>query len=238
MMSEGGIDAVESMFEGVDLHQKKMLDIGFGLGGIEFYLAETYQANVTGVELNAWMTEEATRRTPAHLKSLVNFVTYKNPPELPFEKSEFDIIFSKGVLTHLHDKQPLFQEVFRALKQGGIFIVDDWLSPFQDQWGDRIQRMCEIENLTLYAETQENYRRYLELEGFSDIIMRNENQQYAKYNQDIVDHLKSETYAKTFIKTFGEQSWSEAIEGYQLIADSMTDNELLVTLIACTKKPT
>lgn len=40
MMSEGGGDAIENMFENIDIEHKKALDFGSGLGGVAFYLAE------------------------------------------------------------------------------------------------------------------------------------------------------------------------------------------------------
>ncbi len=39
MMSEGGEEAIEKMFIYDDLTNKTLLDIGFGLGGVAFYLA-------------------------------------------------------------------------------------------------------------------------------------------------------------------------------------------------------
>lgn len=71
MMSEGGSQAIENMFAGIELKNKRMLDIGFGLGGVALYLAEKYAARVTGIELNPWLAEEATRRIPEKLDSLV-----------------------------------------------------------------------------------------------------------------------------------------------------------------------
>jgi ubiquinone/menaquinone biosynthesis C-methylase UbiE len=140
MMSEGGATAVERMFTNIDTQNKKILDIGFGLGGVAFYLAEKYNAFVTGIEINPWMVEEATRRTPTHLKSRVKFVCYNKPPLLPFSETSFDIVLSKGVLTHVREKLPLFKEIFRVLANDGILVIDDWLSPTQNKWGERLQK--------------------------------------------------------------------------------------------------
>lgn len=52
MMSEGGTHAIDDMFNGINLNQKKCLDIGFGLAGAAMYLAEKYRAKVTGLEKN------------------------------------------------------------------------------------------------------------------------------------------------------------------------------------------
>jgi phosphoethanolamine N-methyltransferase len=39
LISLGGLSAIDSMFADLPLHNKKALDIGFGLGGVAFYLA-------------------------------------------------------------------------------------------------------------------------------------------------------------------------------------------------------
>lgn len=228
MLSEGGTIAIDRMFEGTSLKNKKVLDIGFGLGAAAFYLAEKYQANVNGIELNPWMVEEATRRIPERLRSMVNFVLYQKPPLLPFSDQHFDIVYSKGVLVHLNDKYPLFNEIHRVLKPGGFLIIDDWLSPKNGEWGQRLQKLCELEDLTLYAQTENDYKTLLEKTGFTDIEMRSENENYVKYNQNIISRLKQPEVKIPFIKKFTEKSWQEAIEGYQLIADSIQSNELLI----------
>lgn len=228
MMSEGGAQAIDNMLESEKPYNKRLLDIGFGLGGVPFYLAEKYKANVAGVEINPWMVEEAQRRTPNTLKAQIEFKAYHPDSTLPFEDSAFDIVFSKGVLTHLNDKTNVFQEVRRVLKPKGVFIIDDWLSPTKRRWGERLQKMCDAENLTLYAETEENYTKLLEQAGFSAIAMHNENTNYHRYNLDIVSRLNNEKLKEDHNPAFDEFSIDEAIESYQLIADSIRDNELLI----------
>jgi len=228
MMSEGGSKAIDRLFEGIDIDSKNLLDIGFGLGGVCFYVAEKYHACVTGIELNPWLVEEAKRRTPEHLQAQLNFVAYKSAPLLPFDDEVFDVVFSKGVLTHVRDKQPLFDEIYRVLKPGGIFVVDDWLSPTQDVWCDLIRKMCEMEDLTLFAETPERYRGLLENSQFQQIQMRDENLNYAQYNTDIVSRLERPDEAKRFISAYGEKAWAKAIEAYGLIATAIRHDELLI----------
>jgi len=210
------------------LENKNLLDIGFGLGGVPFYLADKYNANVSGIEINPWMVDEAYRRTPKHLQNNVDFHQYHPDDELPFPNNSFDIIFSKGVLTHLKDKRKLFSEVNRILKPQGIFIIDDWLSPYKDKWGERLKKMCKTEGLTLYAATTENYLKLLKNAHFTNVEIRDENKNYYEYNLDIVNRLKAEKINKIKNPAFNEASLDEAIECYQLIADSIKDNELLI----------
>lgn len=236
MLSEGGSEAIDRMFLDADVTNKKLLDIGAGLGGAAFYLAEKYNVPVVGIEITAWLANEAKRRTPTHLKNLVNFVSYEKPSFLPFESHCFDIVYSKGVLTHLEDKSTLFKEIYRVLKPCGLLIIADWLSPIKGQWGEALQKMCDGENLTLYAETEAGYLDLLATSGFENIVMRDENDHYAVYNHNIVERLSHPRTAKDFIAKFGEVARCQAVESYQLIRDSIMKNELLIRSFRCEKR--
>lgn len=228
MMSEGGARAVEVMLDEVDIEDKQVLDVGCGLGGLVFYLADAHGADVTGLELNPWMVEEATRRIPAALVNRVRFAGYEQYPKVRFADKQFDVIISKGVLTHVDKKQPLFQELYRSLVDGGRLVIDDWLSPWSGRWCDRIQTMCDIEDLTLYAHTEDEYTSVLTAVGFQKINMISRNEDYSRYNQNIVDRLKDSKNQVAFIEQFDEQAWQEAVDCYQMISDAIADGELLI----------
>lgn len=230
MMSEGGANAIETMFQGIPLHRKKALEIGFGLAGTMFYLAKQYAMSITGLEINDTLVKEAERRTPNDLKSQLEFYTYHPDKTLPFPNQPFDIIFSKGVLTHLKDKQTLFQNIFRALKPNGYLVINDWLSPTESQWSPKIQTMCEREGLLLFPETKNNYLALLSQCGFTDIKIIDESTDYARYNRDIVKHLNQPLVSEKFIEKYGHETFEEFIDSYKLIAEAMEQGELIVTL--------
>lgn len=230
MMSEGGTKAIENMFQGISLSKKNMLDIGSGLGGMSFFLSQQYDAEVTGVEINPWMVEESTKRAVGIAK--VNFVLIHEDNLLPFQDQSFDIVYSKGVLTHVQNKKILFEEIFRVLKPGGLFIIEDWLSPVFGTWGDLLRKMAESEGLILFAETEESYVQLLKETGFSDISMRSESENYARYNREIALRI---TESNTFKEKFGEQVLAESAAGYHMIADSIENGELLIRHFKATK---
>lgn len=226
MMSEGGAHAIDNILaQESDLSNKHILDVGFGLGGAAFHIANTYGAFVYGLEINPWLVKEASRRIPRQLDNQINFLEYHPMRELPFEQDYFDVVFSKGVLTHLKNKSNLFQQINRILKPGGSFVIDDWLSPIEGTWGEKLNKMCEEEGLTLYAETESNYKKLLKNSQFTDIQMYDQNKHYYQYNLDIVNNLKC---MDPNDEVFNEISLNEAIEGHQIIADSIKNNELLI----------
>jgi cyclopropane fatty-acyl-phospholipid synthase-like methyltransferase len=235
MMSEGGAKGIEHMFADIDIANKNLLDIGFGLGGAAMYLAEKYNANVQGVELNPWMVAEANRRVPSNLKNKVKFYQYED--KLSFADAEFDIIYSKGVLCHLEYKPPLFAEINRTLKTSGQLIINDWLSPIKNKWSGRMQEICDLEDLTLFAETEAGYHAILLNAGFENIKFRNENAIYAAYNRQIANCLEQENNGKKFATKYNESELQDAIKGYRLIATAMENEELLVYRITANHLP-
>ncbi len=232
-MSEGGTQAIDELFHGVDIKGKRLLDIGSGLGGAVFYLAQQHQCNIAGLEINPWMVGESTKRIPPDLAHLVDFQSY-TPPTLPFSADSFDIIFSKGVLVHVADKAPLFASIHHALKPQGILIINDWLSPYKS-WRKAIQNMCELEDLTLYPQTEQEYVQLLQDAGFTLQTLDDENPLYINYNRDVASKLKIPDVAENFISRFGKKSWQNSIIGYEKIAESMEKNELLVRRFMATK---
>ena len=49
-LSQGGPEFVEKMFEGIDLKETKILDLGCGTGGPSLYLAKNYPVTVIGID--------------------------------------------------------------------------------------------------------------------------------------------------------------------------------------------
>jgi phosphoethanolamine N-methyltransferase len=222
MMSEGGADGINGMFEGVDLNHKTALDFGSGLGGVAFYLASKYQTQIIGVEVNPEMIEVAINKRPDELKNLVNFQLIQGDQKLPFSDGSFDVVYSKGVIVQLPDAQreETFKEFYRVLKKGGKLIIYDWLSPLKGQWSQEMQSLIETESLSLYAHTPQSYIKDLDQYGFKDIRYSDLSPTYTKYNQDVVDRLSSESIKSIFIKAYGETTYEEHLRGYKNIRDA------------------
>ncbi|MBB72719.1 MAG: methyltransferase [Legionellales bacterium] len=228
LMSEGGAEAIESMFEHITLDGTKALDIGAGLGGVAHYLVQQYAMHITGLEINPWMVAEAGRRVTPELKDKLDFVAYSDPDTLPFGDGLFDIVYSKGVLTHIADKTSLFNEVHRTLDADGHFVINDWLSPTDGQWGPIMQSMCELEDLTIYGVSPTHYIKLLNDAGFKVLHQNNRSPAHQRYNADIAARLSEPANAKECQERFGHDAWQESKESYALIAKAIEAGELLV----------
>lgn len=228
MMSEGKEEAIEYLFEGISIDGKTALDIGSGLGGVVHYLADKHAMKVTGLDVNAWMIEEAKRRTPPNLKEKVNFILSKDNKHWPFANECFDIIYSKGVLTHLESKDDVFQECHRLLKKESLLIICDALSSEERKWGEHIGKLNELESLDMYPESETGYINTLKKHGFSILSVRDDKIPCQKWTQDIINHLQDPTQMQEHLKVFTQAELSAAIEGYEAMAKAMEVGELRV----------
>ena len=61
-MAPGGKGNVEKIVEGLELRDQRVLDVGCGVGGPAFVLADTYGANVAGIDLEPQLIELAQKR--------------------------------------------------------------------------------------------------------------------------------------------------------------------------------
>ncbi len=236
MMSEGGIEGIEHMFDQISLEKKKALDIGSGLGGVAFYLAEKYDMQVCGLEINPWMLAESKKRTPEHLKGKVDFLFSTSNSHWPISESSCDLIYSKGVFTHLETKDEIFQECHRLLKKEGLLVITDWLSSEERRWGENIARLVELENLALFPESESGYMECLKKNGFTLLSVRDDSLVYLRYNQEIVERLRDSAKCKGCLNCFDEMELAASIIGYQAIAKAIEVGELRVLRIIAQKR--
>lgn len=121
-----GIKATKELAELSKINQDdKILDLGCGLGGSARYLASNYGCYVTGIDI----TQEYSN-TAAELSKLVKLddkteFHHADAINLPFEKGNYDVVWSEHVQMNIENKQKLFNEIYRVLKPNGKLIFYD-----------------------------------------------------------------------------------------------------------------
>src|SRR4051812_41750111 len=115
------------MLHGTSVGEKRVLDIGSGLGGVDIALVARYgAAEVVGIDVEDELICAA--REFVARKGLSERIRFQlvNPGALPFDNCTFDIVFSKDALVHIADKAFTYREALRVLKPGGVFVAADW----------------------------------------------------------------------------------------------------------------
>lgn len=99
-----------------DVSDKKVLDIGAGTGRLAVYL-QNRGADVTALDVSEKMLEIVKRKNKK-VKTVIG-----NAESLPFDDNYFDIAVAAFLIVHLKDPAKFFDEVYRVLKDDGIFVV-------------------------------------------------------------------------------------------------------------------
>jgi len=181
-LSPGGPDEVARVVSGLDLEGAAILDIGCGVGGIDFLLAQTHGAGeVIGVDVEAANIERARiEAARGGLSDRVHFQAVEPGAPLPFAAGRFDIVFSKDAIIHIPDKEALFGDIWRLLKAGGWFAASDWLRGDDAPPSDEMRRYIEAEGLSFAMASPQRYRKALAAAGFAQITIADRNAWYAR----------------------------------------------------------
>ena len=102
-------------YDGAD---KDVLEIGVGMGTDHSQWALSNPLSLNGVDLTPRAIDHVTKRFS--LLNLNSTLKIADAEKLPFDENSFDIIYSYGVLHHSPDTPTAINEVYRALRPGGV----------------------------------------------------------------------------------------------------------------------
>jgi SAM-dependent methyltransferase len=128
-----------------------VLDIGCGSGVMTCWLAEQVGAEgrVIGIENNMNQLNAAKRN--AEKQSIQNAeFKFCSAYELETLKQNFDLVFCRFVLHHLHQPMDVINKIFQSLKPGGVFASEEGIVnfsfsyPFSPAWGDEALRVPPV----------------------------------------------------------------------------------------------
>jgi ubiquinone/menaquinone biosynthesis C-methylase UbiE len=98
---------------------KKVLDLGCGTGRGIKHLYDFKAAEVYGADVSKNMLQIAKKKFKT-----TNFVL-ADADKLPFEDESFDVVTGLFLIVHIGDLRKTFDEVYRVLKTGGVFILSN-----------------------------------------------------------------------------------------------------------------
>jgi sterol 24-C-methyltransferase len=101
---------------------EKVLELGCGCGAIAEHIAELTGATPYGINLDLSQIEKAWRNPNLPRD---NFAVGDFNKALEFDDASFDAVYAIQPMTYVSDHAYTFSEVFRILKPGGVFIIND-----------------------------------------------------------------------------------------------------------------
>jgi phosphoethanolamine N-methyltransferase len=209
-VSTGGLPVVEYFCERLSLSANpKILDIGSGLGGAAFYLAERYGAEVTGLDLAPEMVAIANERAAVSSNDISFRLADALAIDLP--AGHFDLIWSRDALLHVADKQALFARCFGWLAPGGQIMISDY-SCTPAPHGEAFQAYVEksgyhlvdveaygglLRDAGFSVEIEDWTPRFIEILGMEMETLRSKQETFLKdFSQEDLDYLLARWQSK------------------------------------------
>uniref|UniRef100_A0A5B6Z0V9 phosphoethanolamine N-methyltransferase n=1 Tax=Davidia involucrata TaxID=16924 RepID=A0A5B6Z0V9_DAVIN len=208
-VSTGGIDTTKEFVAKLDLKPgQKVLDVGCGIGGGDFYMAENFDVEVVGIDLSINMVSFALD-SAIGLKCSVEFevadCTKKTYPD-----NTFDVIYSRDTILHIQDKPALFRSFYKWLKPGGKVLISDYCKnagPPSPEFTDYIkQRGYDLHDVEAYGQM-------LRDAGFGEVIAEDRTDQFIKVLQKELNAVEKDKEA--FIQDFSEEDYNDIVGGWK-----------------------
>ncbi|KAI3443278.1 uncharacterized protein J3R85_000208 [Psidium guajava] len=208
-VSTGGIDTTKEFVAKLELQPgQKVLDVGCGIGGGDFYMAENFDVEVVGIDLSINMVSFALERAIG-LKCSVEFevadCTKKSYPE-----NTFDVIYSRDTILHIQDKPALFRSFFKWLKPGGKVLISDYCkhagTPSPEFAGYIKQRGYDLHDVQAYGQM-------LRDAGFSEVIAEDCTDQFLKVLEKELNAVEKDK--DVFISDFSEEDYNDIVGGWK-----------------------
>lgn len=208
-VSTGGIDTTKEFVAMLDLKPgQKVLDVGCGIGGGDFYMAENFDVDVIGIDLSVNMIAFALERAIG-LKCSVEFevadCTKKSYPD-----NTFDVIYSRDTILHIQDKPALFKTFYKWLKPGGKVLISDYCrksgKPSEDFAEYIKQRGYDLHDV-------ETYGKMLKDAGFEEVTAEDRTEQFKEVLQRELERVEKEK--EEFIHDFTEEDYNDIVGGWK-----------------------
>jgi demethylmenaquinone methyltransferase/2-methoxy-6-polyprenyl-1,4-benzoquinol methylase len=109
--------------------QADMLDLACGTGFVTYNIASRYEnIDIDGLDLSPHMLEVAKERKEQGFKNR-NIKFWVGDSEVPFGENKYDIITVSFAWRNFANKNLATANVIKALKPGGVFIIQDLTKP-------------------------------------------------------------------------------------------------------------
>lgn len=156
------------------------VDLGSGRGTDVLRMAESVGETgfVYGIDISDGMLEKARQNAARFKVNNVRFIKSElEKLELPDKVA--DLVISNCTLNHADDKQTVWNEIYRILKNGGRFVISDIYSttPVPEEYRKDPVAVAEC---WAGSVTREEYLMQLENAGFSSVSIIEESIPYGK----------------------------------------------------------
>jgi len=147
------------------------VDVGCGMGATSVWLAKNLGARMTGVTLSPVQVEVA--RELAAREGVEAEFRLQDAETLGADEP-FDFLWMVGVLGHLHDQRAFVEASPRLLREGGRYVLGDWVASGDLTDGDRRRYVEPVLEGMLMPDIASvaDYQSWFEKSGYRVLVAR------------------------------------------------------------------
>jgi phosphoethanolamine N-methyltransferase len=208
-VSTGGMETTKEFVNMLDLKAgQRVLDVGCGIGGGDFYMAEEFEAEVVGIDLSVNMISFALERSIGR-KCAIEFEV-GDCTKINYPHASFDVIYSRDTILHIQDKPALFSRFYKWLKPGGRVLISDYCrapsTPSEEFAAYIQQRGYDLHSVQAYGQM-------LQAAGFIDVVAEDRTDQFVQVLKRELE--VTEKSRDKFIADFSEDDYNYIVSGWE-----------------------
>mmetsp|Transcript_16946 Transcript_16946/g.42532 ORF Transcript_16946/g.42532 Transcript_16946/m.42532 type:complete len:492 (-) Transcript_16946:154-1629(-) len=209
-VSTGGLDTTQEFISQLDLKPgQRVLDIGCGIGGGDFLMADKYGCKVHGMDLSVNMISIALERASGRKNALVTF-EIADCTTRDYGEESFDVVYSRDTILHVQDKPALFKLFLKFLKPGGKLMISDYCRS-EAEPTEAFKAYIKQRGYDLHSPSQ--YGKMIEAAGFTDVVAKDATDMFeASLRKELalVERIKDE-----YIKEFSQKDYNDIVDGWK-----------------------
>ncbi|ETP40953.1 hypothetical protein F442_11791, partial [Phytophthora nicotianae P10297] len=209
-VSTGGQTTTTEFVEKLNLKPgERVLDVGCGIGGGDFYMARQFGVSVVGIDLSTNMVHRALETSMKDPSVDVEFEIC-DATKKEFPDASFDVVYSRDTILHIEDKQALFAKFFRWLKPGGRVLISDYCRGEQEPT-DRFKAYVAGRGYHLLSPSQ--YGKVLESVGFTSVLAEDRTEQFVEVLKDELTRTLAQK--EQFVAETSESDFKYIVDGWE-----------------------
>jgi len=211
-ISTGGKETTEDFCKLLSLTPGcRVLDVGCGIGGSAFYMAEKYGATVVGIDLSMNMLDigrDRLSKLPSHIQEKVS-LEFGDITEQTYTPGSFDVIYSRDTILHIANKQQLFSLFHSWLAPGGSLLITDYCQ------GDKVLSstfLAYVKQREYNLTTVKQYGDLIQKAGFIDVQATDYTEGFIQILRRELDRFQNKKEA--FLKEFAMEHYTAIVDGW------------------------
>ncbi len=170
VLHPGGMDSTQKLLEAAQINsESNILDLACGAGTTSFFIANRYDANITGIDIDEILIEQANEKLESRQNKKMKF-TVADALTLPYPEATFDLVIAQAFLILIDEQKQALNEIYRVLKPGGIFasLELSWNKiPDKNGFDELVEKTCNT--FIPRMKTFDDWIGFFENSGFREI---------------------------------------------------------------------